>query len=341
MIRPSSLPMLAECPQFVSGGDDDVSEYADAGTLRHKALYALLAGDDDKPLLALPEVDRSGVQWAAEQIRLLAPMSDYPLECEVRDSFVGPNFIEISGTPDVVCGPYVFDLKWRPRNYDAQMAAYAGMRFDKGWEKVDVYLLFGATQRKSHLRLDSDGVDEVLLKVINPLLDKAPARPCEYCDWCSKRLTCPARLEQVNALAAGREDWELEQYHASKIETPEEMGKALRLAKHVAKWAESVIYHAREMAVKRGVTPTGYKVTTKQGNRYVSSVTEAYARLGMPQDKFLELCSVSLPKLCDAYRQVHGLDTAAGAEKEVVRKLGEVIQRAESSVSLTEIKEKQ
>ncbi len=160
-------------------------------------------------------------------------------------------------------------------------------------------------------------------------------RACQYCSWCANQITCSANLERINAIAAGREDWALEQYHASKITDATEMGKALRLARHVADWVESVEFHAREMAIKQGQLPDGFALKSRRGNRYIDKISDAFILINLPQAEFLSSCESNLARLTEVYAAFHGL-TKAAAKKELARKLGETIQRKPTTQYLKE-----
>lgn len=346
MIRPSALPMLAACPSWESsGGNADT----DAGTLRHLYLKCLLSGckfvtesdwdgHEGGRLKALSGEDRAAVEWAAEYVRVKAPTSDHklllehhvnPLDAEFKPIF--PN----GGTLDVDCGPVLFDLKWRERDYEAQMAAYAlGMFQQDGWQEIEVHLLFAETKRAQVFKLTEAGAEAIVNRIVAAVNDpNRKPNPCDYCGWCARRLTCPALLEKANAVIAGREDWKLEQWHGSKIESAEEMGKALCLARQLSDWCESVEFHAKEMALKKGMMPTGFKLQQRQGNRFVSSVSDAFPLAGLPQAEFLKACDCKPSALFEAYAIFNQLPKAT-AEKEVCRKLGDVLQHKQSTVSL-------
>lgn len=333
-IRPSSLPALAACPRFVS--DPTGSEYTTDGTKRHELFRAMLqAGPEaEVPTIDLSEADVDGVKWAVEYVRIKANMAEHALVLEQKRAFTGPSFEEISGTPDVICGADVFDLKWRGSDYTAQMAAYALMLLQMGHESVRVHILFAEQQRAQVVEFNIEEATQIVFTIIEAAQEEgAKPRPNDFCGWCERRLTCPAVLDRVNAVIAGRDDFNLETWHASEIKTAEEMGKALRIAKTVAKWCESVEHHANEMAVKQGIVPTGFKLQSRKGNRFVASLTEAFAKAGLPQDKFLAACDIKLSRLAETYAEAHGMKKAP-AERELEAKLGETIQRKASSVSL-------
>jgi hypothetical protein len=138
-------------------------------------------------------------------------------------------------------------------------------------------------------------------------------------------------------VAAQREDWKLETFHSSEIKTTDEMGKALKLARQLAHWCESVEFHAKEMAVKEGAIPSGFKIQQRQGNRFIPSVSDAFGRMAMPQGEFLKACEVKFSRLVEVVAELNGLKKAQ-AERDVERKLAEAITRKPSSVSLVAVK---
>jgi hypothetical protein len=322
--------MLAQCAGFESCGDD-ASEYANAGTLRHAALSAILA-NPEADIVGVPDDEHAAIRWAADYIRCAAPMSDHPLELEQSDSFIGPDFKEIQGTPDVTCGGHVFDLKWRWREYDAQMAAYAMMRTRRGWERVTVHMLFGDAMRAVKLEFTEESALAVIEPIITAVNAQSAPTPCDYCGWCSKRVTCPALIERANAVVVGREDWKLTQYHSSEITTADEAGKALTIAKQLEGWCESVKHHVNELALKKGVVATGFELKTRQGRPTITSITGAFERLGLPQEVFLGLCKApAFSAIIPAYQAAKGMESEAAAKREVMKKLEDITERASST----------
>lgn len=335
--RPSSLPALDQCAKF-SGGS---SEFAEEGTVRHAILATALKTNStaDIQFSAETNTDAEGITWAADYILLHAPSSDYPIEVEQTRSWLGPDFTVRTGTPDVVCGPVIFDFKWRWRDYTAQMADYALERFDAGFERVTVHLLFGAHRRYEIVEFTRESAE----RIVSGILAKAEApdaqpTPCDYCGWCAHRLTCSAVLERVNAVVEGRVDWGLATYHSTEIATAEQMGKALEIARLVKKWADAVEYEAKRM-VGRGDIPEGFKLQDRKGNRFISSVAEAFPRVGLSQEVFLKACEVGFSDLAKLYAEIHGMKKAA-AERAVAELLGDVLQRKASSQRLVSDKSK-
>jgi hypothetical protein len=361
-IRPSSLPMLAQCPRFESGGD---REFADDGTRRHEALAENLKAhcrsmELDEPVAAplmaeLDEESAEAVQWAADYIRLHAPMSDYPLRIEERVHPLRSDFtpyFENGGTADAICGSHLFDFKWRERNYDEQLAAYALALCEQGHETVTVHILFGATRRAQSYKLDEESaralVDGVIEKATAP--DAQPS-PCDYCGWCAHRLTCKPYLRTVKRVAEGYADEPLlsqvKTWHPSDITTPEEMALVLTIKRKLLDgWGKSVEFHAKEMAKemveKQGLQLPGYELKSSEGKQHVSDVAAAHEALGLPVSDFLKCCALRLNSskkypdrvgVTDAWAAANGVKKTP-AKKRVTEKLGALITRGKPSMKL-------
>jgi hypothetical protein len=291
-IRPSNLPALSECACF----EPSASDFAEAGTDRHAALRAHFEGNDGA-LELLPEEDAEGVRWAADYIRVKAPLSDHPIRFEQPLSLILDDFSEINGTLDAVCHLDLFDLKWRERDYRAQLACYVLMRLQELGinATITVHVLYAAFRRAEVFHLDETSARAIVLPIIDRALAPHPQpTPCSYCGWCANRLTCSALNERAQAVAAGREDWKLQTYHASKITSPAEMAKALTLARFLLKWAEAVNFHARQMAIQKGVSIPGYELKSKASRSSCADVLGAFHATGLSAEDFLKCCDVLL-----------------------------------------------
>lgn len=364
MIRPSALPMLAECPKFVSapttpskrltpatpGADDQQAlvrvevtprvEMIEAGLARHKAIAAYLGGDE-KALDVFKDDERDNLVWAADYIKMVAPLKDHPLIIEKQRKATLPNGQVIVGTPDIVCGDQLFDLKWRPRDYKPQMACYSWFVLEEGvFSLIKAHLLFAQVQTHRVLTFDADSA----WATIKPILENvtapfAVATPCTFCGWCAKKLTCEALIQQVNIALKSNPEWDLPQWHSSEMKTAKDMGLALKIARTLGDWCESVEFHAREMAVKQGLVPTGFQLKSRQGNRVIEDVTAAFQRANLPQAEFLKACTVKPKSLFELYATFHGMKKAP-AEREMEQRLGETIKRKDPIQMLVQEKSK-
>jgi hypothetical protein len=318
MIRPSSLPALAQCPRFEGGS----SEFADAGTLRHKALTKLFNADPGA-LDGLPEEDADGVRWAVDYIKLHAPLSYYPITFETGDVAILSDFTELKGTPDVICGSHLFDLKWRPFDYLAQMAAYALMILQHSLPDpcgtVTVHILFGESQRYERYTID----EAAALRIIEPIVTRvqdpeAKPTPCDYCSWCAKKLTCSARVAVAVKVADGYTDGaiQLSTFHPSKVATPEEMAVMVRLRDILVGWCDSVRYHADEMWLKEGQQIPGCELKESKGKRYFTDLQGALNASGLPVEKFIQCCTARFTSSKDDPNKLGLEDIYHAANKE-------------------------
>ena len=334
--RPSALPMLDLCPKF----EGKSSEYTDEGTKRHNALADHFRGKPE----ALENMDddtKEGLQWAIDYIELKAPLLDYKIAIEQPLESVLPNGLKIQGTPDIVCGPRILDLKWRPRDYTAQMAAYAYMVLTQPPEEgqnefsvAETTLLFANTQTARTQKWTVESAwDEILGIIGNAESAWAVATPCEYCGWCSKNKTCPALIQQVNIATASNPEWNLPQWHSSEMNTAQELGLALKIARTLADWCESVEFHAKEKAIKEGIIAEGFQIQTRQGNRFIPDIRGAFAAASLPQPEFLKACKVNFKSLAEIYAEFHGMKKAP-AERDIEERLKGLVQRKSPSTFL-------
>jgi hypothetical protein len=349
--RPSSLPMLDQCPCFESSGSD----FAELGTDRHDALKSHYAGDDS--LLSLLDDDsQEGIRWAADYIR--AHSTDgHPLEWEVKREWTRPDFSDATGTPDVVNGPAIFDFKWRYRDYSAQMADYADSLIQNGHEKVTVHLLFGATRRAETLIFDADSSERIVLPILKSLEGNPKPRACDYCGWCARKAVCPAYVAQVRELKReGVTDifsnakvikWIDAGCHTSAlVEDAELVSLLLTWSRQFAKIHDGIEHFAKEAATKHGLKIPGYELKERAGRKYVTNAQRAFELSGLPAEKFLTACAVRLNTSKTNSDQI-GLDKlfaeslglkSATAKRECEKKLAEVIQRGKSTLALVSAK---
>lgn len=337
--------MLAQCACFESSGSD----FAELGTDRHAALKAHFEGDDSL-LDLLDEESQVGIRWAADYIRANTTAS-HPIEWEQKRAWSRPDFTEAAGTPDVVNGPAIFDFKWRQRDYTVQLADYALERLERGFESVEVHILFGADRRPEKLRFDSTACDKIILPIL-ARLDKPEPTPCDYCGWCSNRLTCKALTGPAQIVANGYAEpglMDIKDWHPSAmVENPAELAFALTIwRKILKKWGESVEFHAMEAATKNGLKLPGFELKTKRGRQFVPDVEKAYLATGLEPQDFLKACDVRLntsPKYPDRkgldaiFKEKFSAASAAAAKRSVASKLGDLVQRRKDTFELRGVK---
>jgi hypothetical protein len=337
-MRPSSLPILAQCPKFESG---EARDYTDEGTRRHEALAKALRNkdtnlDDTLEIYGFDTESVEGITWAFEYVKVNLPMEYEQLHVERPISLITDDFNKImDGTVDVGCGNHILDFKWRERNYREQLIAYSlGWMQEQGIDEVHCHILYMQPQKAVTFTINRDEawevVNEIEAKVNDP---EAKENPCEYCGWCAKAKECPALNSLAMDVVDGREDWSLENYHSSQIDNPIEMSKALLVARHVSKWCDAVEHHAKKMAIDNDVHIPGFKVQARKGRRIISDIGGAFNASRMDQDEFLDCCVVSFTNLVEKHRLKEGISKAA-ATKEMERFLESVMDRSATTYSL-------
>ena len=192
-IRHSSLPKLALCGQYE--GSPGTSPAAERGTKLDQAFrHAWVHGEF--PDWDLSEDDAQAVRWTINKCAFLGGITDGLLTADA-DCRVTTAGLEHTGTVDGVAvrANWSMDLKsGQIYDYSAQMAAYAlglmQMRFEQSWT---THLLF-CDQRQVVTHHWTYQTASDLVRGILANVGTAP-RENDYCGWCAKSLTCPARIK--------------------------------------------------------------------------------------------------------------------------------------------------
>lgn len=322
IIRPSSLPALAQCPLYSPDPEVNVAAKT-AGTRRHEALAMALGGHENWRE-GLPESDAEGIEWAVNYIRVNAP-SDVPMLIEETGEFVGPDFTRVKGTPDVQAGPHVFDLKGRAiSSYAEQMAGYALIN---GHDPVTVHVLY-ATERRAapSYTISKSEASDIVYPIISRVLDPTAAPKInDYCAWCRHRTTCPAVLESLRMVAGPAADSLPPDFNRHR-DNPDIMAQCLLVAGVLQEWIDGVRKQALAQALD-GLVPTGFKLITRKGDRFIPDTIAAWRASGIESEDFVRTCTISFSDLVDLYQNNHLGLTRKAAENDVTSRLGELIQR--------------
>lgn len=146
----------------------------------------------------------------------------------------------------------------------------------------------------------------------------------DTCLWCVKRHSCPAVAG--HALAIARQyDSELvlpAEVHPSKVSDPAHMATMLDVASVMDKWVQSARHHFTEAALNGADIP-GYELREKKASRSVDDALSAWAvcREKIPQEAFIEACSVSVPDLEKAWCADAKRGEKGKAREELMEKL--------------------
>lgn len=321
--RPSSLPMLAACPCFESGP----TEWTEGGTNRHSYLHTLwirhneLNGAAAESMLRdaaekLSEEEIDACQWAYDYIKNTAALLDNPIHFERKMSCELSDWSVMEGTPDVVCGRDLFDLKWRERDYHAQMAAYAlmMMQADPALPFVRVHIMFGAFRRvETVYSLDRNQaewiVEETIATTQEKMIETAidgtrtssipSPRSCEYCGWCKKQLTCPAFTKPVAEAVREITKFnppQITQWNPAEMKTAEEISFGLTMVRNILKpYCGAMEKRALHANLVEGISlEPDYVLAKTKGRSAVTDVQGAFALVGVPQEDFFRACEVRM-----------------------------------------------
>lgn len=195
-IRSSALPKLALCGQF-EGAQGSVCEAATRGLRMDAALRQAWTTGEVPPLT---QEEAIAVAWSLDQIEILHENS----LVEMREEFckILVPIIDYTGTADAICVEklWIADLKsGQIRNYREQMAAYClGLMTQHMESEWTYHLLFCDQQEVVSETLSFREAYEIVFGVFQNVGQPPVAN--EYCGWCSKSLTCSARVSAIELL---------------------------------------------------------------------------------------------------------------------------------------------
>ena len=270
-IRHSSLPKLALCGQYE--GAPGTSPAAERGTKLDAAFrHAWTHGEF--PDWDLTEDDAQAVRWTINQCVLLGGSTDGLMTSD-KDCRVTTAGLEHTGTVDGVAqrANWSMDLKsGQIYDYQGQMAAYAlglmQMRFEQTWT---THLLF-CDQRQvvTHqwtYQTASDLVRGILANV------GTPPKENDYCGWCAKSLTCPARVASKDAAlvtVAGLAPTVQDDAFLALLNDPVQLGKFLAACSTLDDFRDAAKAKAREL-LEAGQPVHGWRLQKARVNEFVDA----------------------------------------------------------------------
>ncbi len=273
-IRHSSLPKLAQCAKYES--NPVAGPAAERGLRLDAAFRAFLMGQPVPVELSTEE--QESVMWAVDTVRDLADGGEIIAD-EVNLKVKTPGLDHI-GTEDARCEDEAmsFDLKTglSIRSYYEQMAAYALGNMDRSFNETWTCCLLFCDQRE-FTRIEFNYatakavVDGVLEAVNDP---NAQPTPSEYCSWCVKADTCPARTAPVVETLAVVETpgVSLEALKAQIVTDPERLGKFLQAAALFEDFLDEVKTAAKDQ-MATGVVVPGWKLQEEAGREHFDRVS--------------------------------------------------------------------
>jgi hypothetical protein len=191
--------------------------------------------------------------------------------------------LNLTGTADAIVPTKFahFDLKTGARrNYREQMAAYAlglmGAHFASSWT---AHLLFCDQREIETHKFTYEEAHAIVDQVVKSFNDPAKQpNPCEYCSWCAKADTCPARLAMVGeTLTVTDPGFDFD----AVLADPEKLGRFLSACAVVEDFRDRAKQIATERLKTGGDVP-GWKLVTRKGSEFVDCETVGHhiQRLG-------------------------------------------------------------
>ena len=276
-IRHSALPKLALCGQYE--GAPGTSPAAERGTKLDAAFrHAWTTGEF--PDWDLPEEDADAVRWAINQCIRLGGGADGLTTEEDKCRILTGGF-EHRGTADGVAvrGRWLVDLKsGQVYDYAAQMAAYAlglmQQHFEQEWT---THLLF-CDQRQTVVhrwtyQSASDLVRKVLANVGTPPVEN------DYCGWCAKSLTCPARVaskDEALVAVAGLAPTVQDEGFLAVLNDPVQLGRFLTACSTLEDFRDAAKAKAREL-LEAGQPVHGWRLQKARVTEFVDADVVARA----------------------------------------------------------------
>lgn len=301
-LRPSNLPKLAICACFEP--NPIAGPAAERGTKLDGVFRRRVHGDKSDDT-AIEKDEQDAVDWAINTLRAIAGTAEI-ITAEERCKI---ECLGLTGTADAWLPELGMsaDLKTgQVRNYREQMAAYAlgfmDATFRTEWTS---HLLFCDQRQLVTHRFTYEEAKALVSEVIARFHDfgKEPT-VCEYCSWCAKSETCPARLHMVAEALAPLDDpgFNFELILADN----ERLGTFLTVVSALDDFRE----RAEEVAKKRlvaGDKIPGWTLSSRKGAEFVyhdavgryidrfgfGAVLGAYGNLS--GTKFRELWAAKMP----------------------------------------------
>lgn len=270
-IRHSSLPKLALCGQYE--GAPGTSAAASRGTMLDEHFrYAWT--HSEFPNRDLSEEDASAVRWAINQCLLLGGIAD-GLTTDEKACKILTSGIPHTGTADGVAvkGQWLVDLKsGQIYDYSAQMAAYAlGLMQEHFAQEWTTHLLF-CDQREM---VTEHWTYERAFDLVAGIINNVGTAPIEnqYCNWCAKSLTCPARVASKDGAIvtiAGLAPTVQDDAFLALLNDPASLGKFLKQCNTLDDFRDAAKAKARELLASNVPVP-GWRL----GKARVTETVEA------------------------------------------------------------------
>ena len=222
----------------------------------------------------LSEEDAQAVRWAINECLKLGGIADglTTAEHQCRIFTAG---IEHRGTADGVAlkGRWLIDLKsGQVYDYTGQMAAYAlglmEVHFEQEWT---THLLFCDQQKVVTQHWTYTSARET----VQAILDNVGTAPKQndYCNWCAKSLTCPARVASKDSAlvtVAGLAPTVQDEGFLALLNNPVPLGKFLKQCATLEDFRDAAKAKAREL-LEAGQQVPGWKLQKPRATEFVDA----------------------------------------------------------------------
>ena len=269
-IRHSSLPKLAVCGQYE--GTAGNSSAASRGTMLDRVFRdAWTSGELPRDL---NDDDTAAINWALGQCINLGGGADGLVTadnaCRVQTAGM-----EHTGTVDGVAARanWSMDLKsGQIYDYQGQMAAYAlglmQMRFEQEWT---THLLFCDQQKMVTQHWTYISAKETVQRILDNV-GTAPVQN-DYCNWCAKSLTCPARVASKDSAlvtVAGLAPTVQDEAFLALLNDPDRLGQFLAACQTLEDFRDAAKEKARGL-LEAGVKVHGWRLQKPRASEYVEA----------------------------------------------------------------------
>jgi len=275
-IRHSSLPKLALCGQYE--GAPGTSEAAARGTMLDRVFRdAWTTGEFPRDL---SDEDAAAVRWAIDRCISLNGGADRlttdEAACKVRTGR-----LDHEGTADGVAvrGQWLVDIKsGQVYDYSAQMAAYAlGLMQTHFVGHWTTHLLF-CDQRQVVSRRWTYQEAHDLVRSVLANVGTAP-KENDYCGWCAKSLTCPARVASKDSAlvtVAGLAPTVQDEAFLALLNDPDRLGQFLAACQTLDDFRDAAKEKARGL-LEAGVKVPGWRLQKPRASEYIEAEHVAQA----------------------------------------------------------------
>lgn len=269
-IRHSSLPKLALCGQFE--GKQGSSDAAARGTMLDGVFRdAWVSGELPSNL---NEEDTTAIRWALGQCVQLGGGAD-GLTTQESQCRIQTSGLEHMGTADgiAVKGQWLIDLKsGQVYDYTGQMAAYAlglmEMHFAQEWT---THLLFCDQQKMVTQHWTYTSAKETVQRILDNV-GTAPVQN-DYCNWCAKSLTCPARVASKDSAlvtVAGMAPTVQDERFLALLNDPDRLGQFLAACQTLEDFRDAAKEKAHGL-LEAGVKVPGWRLQKPRATEFVSA----------------------------------------------------------------------